>query len=616
MSEFIWRRAGAWSGGTVNSVALSSASTKKPIALAATDAGVFRSADSGHTWARGRDLAYTAAHVVVLASHDVGSAFAATRDGGLFQSHDAGASWQRLAEWSFGRINALALSPNFGADATLFAATPDGIYRSLDGGRGWQSASFGLLDSDVLCLTCAPDFASSEVVWAGSAAGGVYRSRNAGRAWRESGVGLADSAIQCMVYAGSTLFAGTEGAGVFRWVAGGQWETGGLEGRVINGLVVSAGTLLAGTDAGVFRLEEDGRTWHCTLTDDSVLALAAAPNGGVIAGGMVMGASLSADGGRTWQRTAGLAAHVPPLAACAPDGTPIMFDMAGNAACSPDAGHTWKEITLSDGPIVCVATGGAAQQSVMWVATERRVLHLHAQTGAFEPLVHQPDLSDKDAICALTVTQDGLILLGTRAGKVAISLDNGVQWHTLFMPSALPVSAIDLTPGGGLFGLCLVPSDNSATFNAEVWHLPTLVLPMAQPSADWRIVVALDSLHTQLACMTIVNAADGERVVLAGQNRIVVASPTTNHAHMATLPDGTAITALISAHGDLFASTNRGVFSSGEVGEIWQQCVGDFGDVPVVALLANAQGLVAITLGGDHWQGIQTSMATAPKQRE
>jgi hypothetical protein len=558
-------------------------------------------------------LAYTPARAVAIAPGDGRIAFAAAQDGALFRSADAGMTWQRHSSWAFGPISALAFSPNFAADGALFAATTDGIYRSLDGGQSWQSASFGLLDGEVLCLACAPDFATSEVVWAGSATGGVYRSRNAGRAWRESGDGLADSAVQCIAYSwdGSTLFAGAENGGLYRSTNGTRWETCGLDGLAVNCLAAVAEGMLAGTSEGIFLSGDDGQSWQAVMCDEGVLALAASA-GSVVAGGMTTGVLTSADCGRTWQSGgsgSGLAAHVPPLAAHPADGSLFLFDAVGEAARSTDGGCSWRKLDLvvdeGSGPIECVAAGGSAKQPRAFVATARILLRWQSDGSALTPLGAQPAFADDDVITALTVTPDGTLLLGTRQGAVAITTDDGASWHTAVAPGSGVVSAARLTPAGSLFALRLAPAGHAPAgddaFNAEVWHLPALVLPMAQQPADWRMALALDAVRASLACMTVVSGQVREQVILAAQNVIAVATLADGQAHTATLPTGTTITSLIAVRGYIFAGTNAGVFASADNGVTWQQSSGGMGNAPIVALFVDSSGMRAVTLGGDVW---------------
>ncbi len=173
--------------------------------------------------------------------------FLSTETGRLYRSQDRGLHWAEVAAWAgLGVAFMLCVSPQFAQDRTVFAATADGVFRSLDGGDHWESCSFGLLDLEILCLAPAPNFDVNGLIWAGTANGGLYRSRNAGRAWRDSGLGLPDTAVQCLAVSpyyleDQTLFAGTEGRGVYRSQDGGAtWEVAGeeLAGTNINCLAI------------------------------------------------------------------------------------------------------------------------------------------------------------------------------------------------------------------------------------------------------------------------------------------------------------------------------------------------------------------------------------------
>jgi hypothetical protein len=66
-------------------------------------------------------------------------------------------------------ISALAISPNYVRDGTLFAGSlEDGVFRSSDGGRQWSAWNFGLMDLRILCLAISPNFASDEMLFVGT----------------------------------------------------------------------------------------------------------------------------------------------------------------------------------------------------------------------------------------------------------------------------------------------------------------------------------------------------------------------------------------------------------------------------------------------------------------
>lgn len=147
-----WRRCGAWMGGTIAALAVSPQFGKDSLILAATVAGLYRSTDGGQQWACGQSLSdprITAVAFAPVGEAAMPVAFAATADSRLFCSHNSGEAWQEVAAWAgLGLISTITVSPAYAADQTLFVATPEGIFRSQDGGASWESSTFGLLDLD------------------------------------------------------------------------------------------------------------------------------------------------------------------------------------------------------------------------------------------------------------------------------------------------------------------------------------------------------------------------------------------------------------------------------------------------------------------------------------
>lgn len=591
-----WSRAGAWTGGAVHGLALSPRFAAGGAALAATSAGLFRSTDGGRSWRRAGSMGYVAARCVAF--DPTGAAFAATQAGALARSTDGGNDWRTLDSWAFGPINALAFATDEDGSPCLFAATDEGIYRSMNGGGSWQSTNFGLLDLEILCLASSPHFAEDEVIWAGGANGGLYRSRNGGRAWREAGHGLPDAAVQCLVFTEAGLFAGTE-AGLFRLADGDTWAPCGLEGLEVNCLAACGGALLAGTTRGVFIASEDLQ-WRSTELNEPALALACAPNGGVLCGTTHGGVWRSDDGGRTWQRAdAGLAAHAPPLAAHGGNGAFLLADALGGAAYSDDIA-AWHPV-VADDPLVCVAAPSPSHQPAFIAATERQVLAWDAGRKALLPLPAQPLLDEDDAITALVLNCDGTYLIGTRAGRCQIGI-GGLDWRDMALPGAGMVAALQFTPAGSLFALRIMAKENSddAQHSAEVWRAPKLAHPDPDETV-WSMVMALDGLRAPFACLAV---ADG-RAALAAQNIIAQAYIVEGYpveVRRISVEPGIALTSVAWYGEDVLLATNRGVlYVSSATGAHWPAGRA-LVDVPVVALFISGDALWAVALGGEVWR--------------
>ncbi|MEZ4734196.1 MAG: hypothetical protein R3E79_44445 [Caldilineaceae bacterium] len=388
----IWRRCGAWTGGTVGAVAISPNFTQDGVVLAATAAGLYHSTDGGRHWTICQTgLSDPRITTVAFAPASPASApmatplaFAATADARLFQTQNSGAIWQEVTAWAgLGLINAIAVSPNFLVDKTLFVATAEGVFRTQDGGHTWESSTFGLLDLEILCLACASNFAESELLWAGSALGGLYRSRNAARSWRESGQGLPDTAIQCIAVSPNfvqdqTLYVGTESDGIYDSTDGGAtWQplSSHLTGQPINCLAISPDgqTLLAGAEHGVYGSVDGGRRW--TLTTDGAfpaLAVAIAPDGTALAGAYQEGAFRRAADGGGWQpASSGLTAHTPPVVLRDQEDSLYLLDIDGALVMSCDAGNTWQlcNHALAEEPVLAVAMATGDAGSLLYAVT-------------------------------------------------------------------------------------------------------------------------------------------------------------------------------------------------------------------------------------------------------
>ena len=81
--------------------------------------------------------------------------YAGTRGGGVFKSTDGGASWIATSLTNLGVyvVNTLALSPGYASDRTIFAGTVLGVFKSTDGGASWSTAGLTNLDIDTLALS-------------------------------------------------------------------------------------------------------------------------------------------------------------------------------------------------------------------------------------------------------------------------------------------------------------------------------------------------------------------------------------------------------------------------------------------------------------------------------
>jgi len=601
-----WQRQGQWQGGLITCVA-----AHGPVCLAGGVAGLFRSVDAGKTWARVHDeLGYEASQAVALMN---AHAYAATQAGRLLHSHDAGTTWQPLSSWLYGVIQCLACAITREGQVALFVGTANGVYRSLDAGQSWQEANFGLLDTDVLCLACAPDFADSEMVMLGTAQGGLYRSRNAGRAWRESGDGLADAAVLCVVLSPKfaedrTALVGLEGQGLFQSVDGGQhWEAHGLDGQDVHAIVHSGATAawLAGTSDGVYEcVDQSAPAWQPLPQVAGVTSatLAHADDGGdvPVVGTLDQGTLQLGQRSEGWHVAGGdgIAAHVPPLVAATDSGTLFAIDNTGLAVHSADGGATWvrclfDEALGDDFPKLLSARGNA----VVLLVGAHRLYQWDADRATFFALADVP-MADDDEVTVVAVDAHTVIWVGSRNGHLQRRWPESGLWEALPAPVAGMLVGLHGAVNGADVDVdaAIVRSTPDGRYTAELWRLAQ----SASAEKAWTMALALDHLPQPFACLAV-GAGRGPipttTMVLAAHNMLAIHSA--NAApRLVDLGPETRITALLPFEGGWWVATNRGVCF---VNENAEAPIETLVDRPVVALLKRAECLIAVTLGGEIW---------------
>ncbi|NJN84523.1 MAG: hypothetical protein HC802_21065, partial [Caldilineaceae bacterium] len=474
----------------------------------------------------------------VLLSPVAMTVFASTDLGRLFRSVDGGEQWQEIPAWAgLGVVNALALSPSYAKDQTIFAATRSGVFRSFDDGASWESAEFGLLDPEALCIVCAPDYAMSETLWVGTGLGGLFRSRNAARAWRESGQGLPDAAIQAMVIAptrsspdGPTSRAiplvGTEVDGVYLSIDGGSsWSRASddLAGEFVNSLLVVSSdanevVLLAGAASGVYRSVDGGAHWKLTTGGEFLaLSFGISASGLVVAGAYGDGVFVSEDAGQSWREAnQGLDGHAPPLVVRSPGNVLFALDIDGVLAASADGGATWDVASADDTPIRAMTVADDGGDGLLYTASDEGLFCRNAAAGSFD----WQSLTLPSAPVAFLqpsphFQRDRTLLCGDLAGSLFFSHSAGEEWSrlTLAWPSEFLLNAM-IGRGENTPFVALSASLNAqANYQVNIWASTDL-------GQSWAI---LANLETESPAVLIAMPDDpaARAMFLATRNRII-----------------------------------------------------------------------------------------------
>jgi photosystem II stability/assembly factor-like uncharacterized protein len=200
--------------------------SQRPLLLAATNLGLYRSFDPTKGWQKlsyGPNFDPRTSCIAADAQHPE-TIFVGTASSGLLVSHDAGKSWQRVSGVPIeAPVNTIARDlqrPNY-----IYVGTKQAFYMSRDGGASWSRRGGNLPFGDFTSILINPR--NGDEVFVGNAyqtgeiGGGVYRTINAGQTWARIDPKehrLPSQRIWALAFDSrdqNTLFVGSHSAGVY-----------------------------------------------------------------------------------------------------------------------------------------------------------------------------------------------------------------------------------------------------------------------------------------------------------------------------------------------------------------------------------------------------------------
>ena len=230
---------------------------------------------------------------------------------------------------------------------TVYATTPSGVYKSLDGGASWKYSSYGAPDAT---WSLAIDPKTPSTVYASSDGAAVYKTINGGASWKQLQLPPGSYSYGVVVDPSrpSTILDDAM-TSILRSDDGGATWTVALPGGTQ--LTVGAGPIYATDGSGnVTRSTDHGVTWTPS----------GFPSGGILTAdptqpGTLYGTggtpSKSIDFGQTWNPISGglpTGASVHRIGICAVDPSRIYAALeSGGVFTSNDGGATWTNGTLT-----------------------------------------------------------------------------------------------------------------------------------------------------------------------------------------------------------------------------------------------------------------------------
>jgi len=260
----------SWNSPAIDAAVYSVTAARTQL-YAGTSNGVYRSGDSGRTWARVSPALSYAVYGVWADPRTPARLVAASAQGVLI-SDDAGATWRESNQGIEPRtdipsslLTATAVASPTGRMDTLFVAVvgAGALYRSLDAGATWSKLN--LAPGPVPVWTVVTDPTRAGVVYAGVASSGVFRTLDGGNTWRNvANISLNYGPHTIAAAPGRIYAARTDGVSIS--TDGGEtWRNAGLAGQSVRAVAVDPGNgaLAWALASGViYRTTDGGATWR------------------------------------------------------------------------------------------------------------------------------------------------------------------------------------------------------------------------------------------------------------------------------------------------------------------------------------------------------------------
>lgn len=443
-------------------------------------AGVRRSTDKGKTWSL---VGLADKHIAGMVRDKYGQLFATNGIGDIYMSSNNGTTWKTM-ETNM-PTNVLVATP----EGYLLAGVSGGIYRSFMSGSNWSKVTFPF--TSVTCFSVTPRgeivagtgqgvyvlVRSGEMygflglgtrgvrsiladsltsIFAGTDGAGIYRSTNSGAVWAGLIVGFPGSNVRSVAATRSgALFAGTWKNGLWKSTdKGTRWSRAGFDDNLVYKLFVSKqGALYAASDSGLHRQTNPDRPWEQLSTNTFIQDILVCDDGTMLLGTVFDGILRSSDDGVTWTKPQGIhmTDRIDALVAL-DDRVMLAGSPISGIHRSEDAGETWSPSGngLPTNKIQALAVGGPGivLAGVTWggVAKSTDSGHTWREANSGFPLHHQ--MGQVPTPLSFLELPNQEIVVALHGSGIYRSIDKGESWILFGKGLAAAVRSLAYTVDG------------------------------------------------------------------------------------------------------------------------------------------------------------------------
>jgi photosystem II stability/assembly factor-like uncharacterized protein len=398
------------------------------IVYASACSGIYKSANGGKLFKKIQGIPATARRTRVLRQDPVhrDTVYAGTTEG-LYKTTDAGKTFQRMTGPDV-IVNDVYVDP-VNSDRVLLATDRGGVLASNDAAETFKESNHGFSARKVEALLIDPD--NPEHVFAGvvndKAHGGVFVSTDGGMQWNHIGDGLEGRDVFALAHApDGTVLAGTN-RGIFAFNAeSSTWEP---RNTLANTLSKPVAKVVRGKQVTVEKSvkepvrEMTSRVYTFDLSGDAWLA--------ATAGGLFT----SSDKGATWQ--GGPVLGTVDYVSVASRGSLVIAARSKSVAMSSDAGQTWWPMSLPTA-LTRIQRVAISSDGALWVGA-REGVYFTRDKGKTWMWVHRLPLVGVDEL--YYDAHNNRMLVSSRNSDVVYSIDvKSLSWT--WMQTGYPLSIV------------------------------------------------------------------------------------------------------------------------------------------------------------------------------
>jgi photosystem II stability/assembly factor-like uncharacterized protein len=419
----------------------------------------WKTADAGATWQHiNKGMIDDSDVFSVIVDHANPSVVFASACSGIYKSESAGNQFSKIQGIPFSARRTRVLKQDPTNENIVYAGTTEGLWKTADLGKTWKRVS----NPEIVVNDVLVDPRDSNHVLLATDRSGVMASNDGAQTWTTSNHGYAHryvSAILADSKEADTFYVGLvndrEYGGVFYSRDAGQhWlqKSAGLGGRDVFSLKqASNGTLVAGTNHGMFALDRNASEWHAinvvltektvktarkgtkkqlTTTTATKSTLDARVNDLELGSERWMAATstgvfTSTDQGKTWK--GGAVMGQKDFVAVRARGPVMVAATRSSVLVSKDAGTNWKQAALPSF-VVSIRSAAIASDNDIVVASREGAYRTGDNGSSWEHMVNGLPSKDITSV-SFDSTRKRLLATSDATGVIFHSSDGGRSWQ-------------------------------------------------------------------------------------------------------------------------------------------------------------------------------------------